>query len=168
MDCDETDLPAVGDAPQAHPRISCTYADPWRTCGRARPPCQGAGTVERLSAAGAATLPRGARLLRREQYTEALATRAAARRRHFTLFARPNGLPRARIGIIVSKRVAPRAVDRNRAKRLVRETFRKLRHRLAGIDLVVELRRCPAPGFNEAAGAEIGRMLEELAARQLG
>jgi len=81
------------------------------------------------------------------------------------VFARPNGLPLARIGIIASKRVAPRAVDRNRAKRLVREVFRKMRHRLGGVDLVVELKRCPSPGFNSAAGAEITRLLEEHGAR---
>jgi ribonuclease P protein component len=77
------------------------------------------------------------------------------------VFARPNGLTRARIGIIASKRVVARAVDRNRAKRLVREVFRKMRHRLEGVDLVVELRRCPTPGFNIEAGAEITRLLEE-------
>lgn len=106
--------------------------------------------------------------MRREHYTDALATGAAARRRYFTLFARPNGLPLARLGIIASKRVASKAVDRNRAKRLVREVFRKLRHRLRGVDLVVELRRCPGQGFNQAAGAEIARMLEEFAARPAG
>jgi ribonuclease P protein component len=78
------------------------------------------------------------------------------------LFARPNGLSQARIGIIVSRRIARRAVDRNRAKRLVREAFRKVRHRLGGIDLVVELRRCPARGASAAAGAEIARLLDEL------
>jgi ribonuclease P protein component len=103
--------------------------------------------------------------LRREQYLAALASGAACTRRHFTLFVRPNGLSQARIGIIASKRVAPRAVDRNRAKRLVRETFRKLRHRLGGVDLVVELRRCPSLGFNTAAAAEMVRMLEELGAQ---
>lgn len=113
-------------------------------------------------------MPRRARLLRREQYNAALASGAAGVRRHFTLFARPNGLSQARIGIITSKRVAPRAVDRNRAKRLVRETFRQLRHRLGGMDVVVELRRCPAQGFNAAAGAEISRLLEELGARSRG
>jgi len=50
----------------------------------------------------------------------------------------------------------------------VRETFRKLRHRLGGMDLVVELRRCPGQGFNRAAGAEIARMLEEFGARPAG
>ena len=82
------------------------------------------------------------------------------------MFVRPNGGPHARIGIIVSKRVAARAVDRNRAKRLVREAFRKLRHRLGGVDVVVQLKRCPARGSDAAAAAEIARLLEELAARE--
>jgi ribonuclease P protein component len=80
------------------------------------------------------------------------------------LSARPNGLSQARIGIIVSRRVAHRAVDRNRAKRLVREAFRKVRHQLGGIDLVVELRRCPPRGAMAVAGAEICRLLDELSA----
>lgn len=84
-------------------------------------------------------------------------------RRHFTLFATPNGLTQARIGIIASRRVARRAVDRNRAKRLVREAFRKARHRLGGIDVVVELRRCPPQG-TAAAGVEIAKLLDELGA----
>jgi len=96
---------------------------------------------------------------------EALATGPAGRRRYFTLFVRPNGLSLARIGIITSKRVAPRAVDRNRAKRLVREVFRKLRQRLEGVDVVVELRRCPSQKFDEDAGAEITRLLEEFGGR---
>lgn len=80
------------------------------------------------------------------------------------MFVRPNGGPQARIGIIASKRVAARAVDRNRAKRLVREAFRRLRHRLGGVDVVVQLKRCP--GRDAAAAAEIARLLEELAARE--
>ncbi len=78
------------------------------------------------------------------------------------MYVRPNGLSLARIGIIASKRVASRAIDRNRAKRLVREAFRKARHRLGGVDVVVELRRCPAREFGMAAGAEIARLLEEI------
>jgi len=101
-------------------------------------------------------------MLRREEYSAALASGAAARRRYFTVFARPNGLHQARMGIIASKRVAPRAVDRNRAKRLVREAFRKLRLRLGGMDVLIELRRCPTHDFNVEAGAEIIRLLEDL------
>jgi ribonuclease P protein component len=47
-----------------------------------------------------------------------------------------------RLGVIASKRTFRRAVDRNRAKRLVREAFRLLRGRYEGdADLVVIARR---------------------------
>ena len=81
------------------------------------------------------------------------------------VFVRPNGLAHARIGIIAAKRIAPRAVDRNRAKRLVREMFRATRHRLSGIDVVVQLRRW-SPNGAVAARADLARLLEELAARE--
>lgn len=161
----ETDLPAIGHAPQADPRLPRAHAEPRGAGSIARETCQGALTVERLSA-GTATLPRSARLLRREQYRAALAAGAAGARRHFTLFAKPNGLSQARIGIITSRRVARRAVDRNWAKRLIREAFRKARHRLAGIDVVVELRRCPTRAAAAAAGAEIAKLLDELGTQQ--
>jgi len=80
------------------------------------------------------------------------------------VFVRPNNLGHARIGIIAAKRIAPRAVDRNRAKRLVREMFRAMRHRLTGIDVVVQLRRW-SPRSAVAAKADLARLLEELAAR---
>jgi ribonuclease P protein component len=84
-------------------------------------------------------------------------------RRHFMVFVKPNGLAHARIGIITAKRIAPRAIDRNRAKRLVREVFRAMRHRLTGIDVVVQLRRWSPGGV--AARADLARLLEELVAR---
>ena len=51
--------------------------------------------------------------------------------------ARGNGLDFPRIGIIVSSRVARRAVARNRIKRIVRESFRLQQARLKGWDIVV-------------------------------
>ena len=115
-----------------------------------------------MTPAAAATLPRSARLLRREDYTAALNAGAMRTRRHFTLFTRPNGLAHARIGVIAAKRVAPRAVDRNRAKRLAREVFRRFRHRLGGVDLVVQLRRCPGRNFNLSAAEDLSRLLEDI------
>ena len=61
--------------------------------------------------------------------------------------------------------MAPRAVDRNRAKRLVREVFRAMRHRLNGTDVVVQLRRWSPRGSVAPARADLARLLEELAAR---
>lgn len=46
----------------------------------------------------------------------------------------------ARLGIIAARKALPRAVDRNRGKRLVREAFRQSQEGLAAIDVVVQLR----------------------------
>jgi ribonuclease P protein component len=69
-----------------------------------------------------------------------------------------------RLGIIASSRVAPRAVDRNRVKRMAREEFRVARRRLGGLDVIVQLRRRPGRE-TAAARAELGGLLEALAAR---
>src|SRR5688572_7986054 len=44
--------------------------------------------------------------------------------RYFTVLARPSGRYVARLGLTVSRRAAKRAVDRNKLKRLARESFR--------------------------------------------
>ena len=43
------------------------------------------------------------------------------------VYAKPNGLAYARIGLIVSKKIERHAVKRNLIKRILRETFRKNR-----------------------------------------
>jgi ribonuclease P protein component len=45
--------------------------------------------------------------------------------RFFTVLARPSGRSGARLGLTVSRRAAKRAVDRNKLKRLARESFRQ-------------------------------------------
>ncbi len=55
----------------------------------------------------------------------------------FSVFAIANNLPHGRIGLAVSKKVSLRAVDRNRIKRHVRESFRSCQENLAGLDVVV-------------------------------
>ena len=64
----------------------------------------------------------------------------ASRDAFFRVLATPNDLGRCRLGLAVSRRVSPRAVDRNRLKRIVRESFRHHRGMLAqggGMDIVV-------------------------------
>jgi ribonuclease P protein component len=48
---------------------------------------------------------------------------------------RPAGRPR--LGILISRKHASRAVDRNRIKRCIREAFRHEQERLGSIDLLV-------------------------------
>lgn len=54
------------------------------------------------------------------------------------LVARPNTLGVARLGVVVAKRVIKHAVGRNRAKRVIRESFR-LSSGLPAMDIVVRV-----------------------------
>lgn len=61
----------------------------------------------------------------------------------FLLLARENGLNHPRLGLVVGRRKAKKAVDRNRVKRLGRESFRLKTPELTGLDIVLLLRRPP-------------------------
>ncbi|TWG85314.1 ribonuclease P protein component [Cupriavidus gilardii J11] len=64
------------------------------------------------------------------------------------LYVRANGLPRARLGIVVGKKFAPRAAERNLVKRMVRELFRQRQDQLAGRDVLLRLQaRFPRAEF---------------------
>jgi ribonuclease P protein component len=92
----------------------------------------------------AAGLPRDARVRRAGDFA---ALRQASGRlggRCFSVRYRPNGLDHARLGLAISKRVSKRAVERNRIKRLLRESFRRVRAQLPPIDLVVMAREAAA------------------------
>lgn len=56
---------------------------------------------------------------------------------HLTLLAVANRLEYPRLGFAVSKKAAKLAVQRNRVKRVVRDSFRLKQHQLPAIDIVV-------------------------------
>jgi ribonuclease P protein component len=68
---------------------------------------------------------------------------------------RDNELGHARLGLAISKRVSKRAVERNRIKRLLRESFRRVRHQLPPVDLMVMARE-------QAAGVPGSQLLVEI------
>lgn len=57
------------------------------------------------------------------------------------MLARPNDLPRARLGLVIAKKHVRHAVQRNRMKRLIRESFRHRQQSLRGLDVIVLARK---------------------------
>jgi ribonuclease P protein component len=55
----------------------------------------------------------------------------------FLVLALSNKMSLARLGLAVSKKNCRKAVDRNRVKRAIRESFRLQQEQLKGLDIVV-------------------------------
>jgi ribonuclease P protein component len=103
-------------------------------------------------------LSRRARLSGRDVFDSLLRSRSA-RGERFVVHAVGNGSAFARLGIVVSKRVARRAVDRSYLKRLIRETFRREQTKLAGFDVLVRPRRLLSRVDAAAATTELRSLL---------
>jgi ribonuclease P protein component len=69
--------------------------------------------------------PPDQRLHKPAEFGRVFAEPARSSDRFFTVLARPSGRSAARLGLTVARRVAKRAVDRNKLKRLARESFRQ-------------------------------------------
>lgn len=82
--------------------------------------------------------------------------------RSFLIRALPNAENGPRLGLIVGKKAAPRSVDRNRVKRLVRITYRQLASELGNLDVVVQLRGSPRNRDNAALFKELEELLRGL------
>ncbi|MGH8657178.1 MAG: ribonuclease P protein component [Gammaproteobacteria bacterium] len=68
-----------------------------------------------------------------------------------------NQTPRARLGLAIGKKNVRRSVERNRIKRVVRESFRRQGKRLSGWDIVVVARGLAAV----CAKAKLAASLED-------
>lgn len=102
--------------------------------------------------------PREARLLSGTEFKRVFNARRVSSNRYFRIHRAPAPDPERgspRLGLAVSRRVARRAVDRNRIKRLIRESFRAHRRSLPAEDYVVLAR-------SAAVGAESRELHESL------
>jgi len=89
---------------------------------------------------------RNARLVDKADFDRVFADNQRARTDFLMVMARPNQAGHPRLGMVVAKRLLARAVDRNRVKRCVRESFRRALPELPACDFVVRLIATPVPG----------------------
>ena len=86
-------------------------------------------------------LPPSRRVRKRREFEKAYEEGHKVVTPQFALYVRPNGLAQSRLGITTTRRLG-KAVVRNRARRLVREAYRKNQSRVpGGFDFVFVVRR---------------------------
>jgi ribonuclease P protein component len=82
------------------------------------------------------------------------------------LLARENGLDHPRIGMVIGKKSVKLSVERNRLKRLIRESFRQHQALLGGWDIVVVARKGIAESNNVEITRQFGKFWKRLQRNQ--
>lgn len=82
---------------------------------------------------------RTSRLLKKTEYDYVFSNASKRTTSEFIFLYRPNLLGHARLGLAISKKNVAKSHERNRIKRLLRETFRKTN--LPSLDIVVLAKR---------------------------
>ncbi|MBL4823405.1 MAG: ribonuclease P protein component [Colwellia sp.] len=82
---------------------------------------------------------------------------------HFTILITPSNLPtdsskNNRLGLAIAKKRVKLAVQRNRIKRIIRESFRLNQHNLPAIDMVVMVKS----GIDQLDNKEINQQLTKI------
>lgn len=104
---------------------------------------------------GEHTLPSSARLRQRSDFAALRGVEGRARGTFFMCRYGPVAEIQARLGMAVSRKVSVRAVERNRIKRQIRESFREHRHMLPAVDILVI-------AHHRAAAESSARLREDL------
>lgn len=104
------------------------------------------------------TFPAYKRLRRKSEFDAAYARGRRFGNGFFAVTASSNDKYGARLGMAVAVRTAGDAVERNRIRRIIRESFRLHQHTLPAVDLVVSAR----PSARAAPGTELHASLADL------
>ena len=117
-----------------------------------------------MTSEGSHDFARVRRIVKTDEFSSVFRLRPAQKTAHFVLYTRSNELPHARLGVVVAKRFAPRAVTRNTIKRVTRELFRVTQ--LPAVDCIVRLARPvntkQGPATNAALKATLRSEIQAL------
>ena len=117
-------------------------------------------TTKELNQAENKGFDKSKRLLNSRQYQRVLRQGRSYRNPLFVMVTMPNAVNTGRLGITVSKKVSKRAVDRNKIKRLVRESFRDLHKSLMNNDFVIIARKNAAKADNGTINETLIKMFK--------
>lgn len=101
--------------------------------------------------------PKQLKLLKSHEFRRVFADSSRQKGTYFYIHAKPNTLGYPRLGLVAARRQVPRAVDRQRVKRIIRESFRCHQWELPTVDVVVRVR----PMAAKARSAELHQCLNK-------
>ena len=154
------DLPTFEDSARTAPRLSRAQSHAWRAQGVAQPPCSRPASARAIAVAGEVKKHSGldaSRRLGRKVEFEGL-LRSGTRRSlgGFVFYYRRRAEGPPRLGILISRKHAAAAVERNRIKRCIREAFRLEQHTVGALDLLVR------PPYGVRGSPALQRTLRKL------
>ena len=146
-------------------RVSGTHGDKKRASSAETPQSEGPKASNSAALLGF-SYPKEARLRKRAEFLRVYEQGERIEGRFLTVFILPNSLGRHRVGITATRKAIGKAHDRNRAKRLLRETFRLSRLELNEVrpsfDWVLNARRALIRGKLDRPLTEFRGMLSKL------
>ncbi|OHX14952.1 ribonuclease P protein component [Chromobacterium sphagni] len=102
-------------------------------------------------------------MLKTDEFSSVFSLRQQRSNVFFQVYVRPNGLDHPRVGLVVGKKVAKRAVRRNYIKRCVREWFRLNQQQLGGVDYVVRAKLAFTRAQRDEAVTALSALFAKLA-----
>ena len=86
-------------------------------------------------------LPKQAKLVKTDDFSSVFNLRKRIANKHLVMRYCPNVNTSARLGLIVAKKTAKGAVQRNYMRRVLRELFRLNQHQLPALDVVIQVQK---------------------------
>lgn len=108
------------------------------------------------------SFPKISRLLKSHEFRHFVQYGKKVSDKSFLLSAKPNQYDHPRLGIVVSKKCSKKAVERNRIKRVIRESFRYHQHLLGGFDFLFIAKKPIIEQPQSAFRAELDKKWQKL------